>query len=172
MCIHNWKYVLMLNWNVRMLKVKCAYAQLACTCSPESARMHNWKCAHAQLEVCTCSIGTCSCYLVELYMLNWHAHAHLKLCACTTGSVHMLNWKCAYAQLACTCSPQSVHAQLEACTCSTDIYIYIYILEACTCSTDIYMYIYIYIYVFRENVLLNLASFSLIELLLTIVIYV
>ena len=81
----------MLKWDYAHAQLEaCAYttgrmcscligtcdAQLACTCSRESACMHNWKCAHAQLEVCTCSIGTCSCYLVELYMLNWHAHAH------------------------------------------------------------------------------------------------
>ena len=51
----------MLNWNMRMLKCKCAYAQLACTCSPESVRMLNWKHAHAQLEACTCLSGMCAC---------------------------------------------------------------------------------------------------------------
>ena len=48
--------------------------------------MLKWHCAHAQLEVCTCSTGS-------VRMLNWKfPNAQLEACACTVGSLHMLNW--------------------------------------------------------------------------------
>jgi len=141
----------LLNWDVCVLKLKCAHAQLACTCSPESVCMLNWKRAHAHVTLCTCSSGV-------VHVLNWkHAHSQLEACACATGSVHLLNWnvcmlkcKCAYAQLAYTLSvtPESVcmhnwkrvHAQLEVCTCATgSVHMLNWEheheqLEVCTCS--------------------------------------
>ena len=84
-----------------------------------NVHMLNWMCAHAQLKVCKCSIGS-------VHMLNWrHAklkrpHAQLK---CARADVymftmHMLTGNYAYAQLGvCTCSS-------EVCTCSTSV---------CTC---------------------------------------
>ena len=98
---------------VHMLKCHCAHAQLeVCTCSTGSVRMLNWKFPHAQLEACACTAGSLHMLNWNVFMLfsgrvtlNWHAHAHLKVHACSTGSVHMLKWKHA-------------HAQLEACACA------------------------------------------------------
>ena len=84
--------------------------------------MHKLKRAHAQLEACACLFGTCACLSVSVHMLNWHAHAYLKVCACSTGSMHMLKWYCAHAHVAlCTCSAGSMraHAQVKACACAT-----------------------------------------------------
>ena len=57
----------MLYWNVRMLKCKCANAKLACTCTPESEHMLNWKHAYAQLRwnvhmlKCGCAYAQLAC---------------------------------------------------------------------------------------------------------------
>ena len=63
-----------------------------------SVHMLNWMCAHAQLEVCTCSIGS-------IHMLNWSVHMLNWSVRMLNSSVHMLMCRC----LPCTCSPESVH---------------------------------------------------------------
>ena len=90
-----------------------------CTCSSESVpvliateSVHAliWKCAHAQLKVCTCSTGS-------MHMLKWnHAHAQLKACTCSNKSLRRLkwNWKCAHAQMQMlTRSSKHVHGKME-----------------------------------------------------------
>ena len=62
-------------------------------------RMHNWKCAHALLKVCTCS--------TEAY-------------TCSNEIVHILYWRCEHAQLSMyTCSTAVSMLTVITCICST-----------------------------------------------------